>query len=193
MPNDSKSALRRSASDARLGLGAAERLRASQAVTTRLLSLPALLGARTVAVYAATAGEVDLDAYAAELRRRGARTLLPRVRGDHLDLVAVRDHLGLGPGHRGVREPVGAGVDVAALDAIVVPGVAFDPRGHRLGHGGGHYDRLLQRLRPGTVRVGVAFACQIVPMVPVEAHDEPVDVVVTEHAAYRRRSEPSPA
>ena len=66
-----------------------------------------------------------------------------------------------------------------AIDLIVVPGVAFDARGGRLGRGRGHYDATLARLRPGTARVGLCFDEQVVDRVPVEPHDVPLDVVVT--------------
>jgi 5-formyltetrahydrofolate cyclo-ligase len=78
-------------------------------------------------------------------------------------------------------------VDPAVVDAAVLPGVAFDPRGGRLGAGGGHYDRLLARLPTETTRIGVGFACQLVPHVPTEPHDQRVEVVVTEASVHRAR------
>jgi len=177
--------LRAATRAARRALSDLERHEASARVVTRLLALPELRGARTVLLYAALREEVDLAGLVAPLHERGARTLYPRVRGTSLELVAAADLLTLQLGHRGVREPVGRMVDPEVVDVAVVPGLAFDPRGGRLGGGGGHYDRLLRRFSSRTVRVGVAFDCQLVPRVPIEAHDEPVHLVVTERSVHR--------
>lgn len=170
---------------ARRALSDAERHDASVRVVARLLGLPELAGARTVLLYAALREEVDLASLVAPLHEQGARTLYPRVRGTSLDLVAAADLRTLQLGHRGVREPAGRTVDPEVVDVAVVPGLAFDPRGGRLGGGGGHYDRLLRRFPARTVRVGVAFDCQLVPRIPIEPHDEPVHLVVTERSIHR--------
>lgn len=181
----SKVPLRAATRAARRALSDDERRAASQRVVARLLALPELSAARTVLLYAALREEVDLAGLVAPLRERGARTLYPRVRGTSLDLIAAADLRTLQLGHRGVREPAGRAVDPEVVDVAVVPGLAFDPRGGRLGGGGGHYDRLLCRFPAGTLRVGVAFDCQLVPWVPIEPHDEPVHVVVTERSVHR--------
>lgn len=179
-----KTALRTSARSARRGLDPGERRRASEAAAARLLALPQVRRARSVLLYAATAEEADPSPAEAVLARRGVRLLYPRVAGERLELVAVRDPLSLTVGHRGIREPAGAGCDPGEVDVAIVPGVAFDLRGRRLGQGGGHYDRLLPGLAPGSLRVGFCFACQVVPAVPFDPHDQLVDVVVTERATY---------
>jgi 5-formyltetrahydrofolate cyclo-ligase len=181
---DRKAALRRSVRDARRALPLDERHRATAAITARLRSLPELLAVRTVLAYAATSDEVDVDPAVSEFRARGVRTLYPRVHGENLDLVPVRDLLDLVDEYRGVREPRGAPADPTTVDAVLVPGVAFDLRGWRLGQGGGHYDRLLPRIGDA-MRIGVAFACQLVPQVPHDPHDASIDVLVTERSVYR--------
>jgi 5-formyltetrahydrofolate cyclo-ligase len=181
---DRKAALRTSALSARRELTRGERQQASAAVVDRLRRLPELRGTGTVLLYAALADEVDVAGLVAPLREAGVRTLFPRVRGDDLEMVAAADLLTLTLGYRGIQEPVGPAIDPALVDAAVVPGVAFDLRGTRLGHGVGHYDRLLARLPGRCARIGVCFSCQLVPTVPREAHDQPVDVVVTERAAH---------
>jgi len=143
----------------------------------------------TVLAYAAMADELDLGPLIEALRGRGARILYPRVRGPELELAAAPDSSVLAIGHRGVREPQGPTIDPDVVDLALVPGVAFDVHGARLGHGGGHYDRLLPRLPDTCVTVGVAFACQVVPRVPLESHDRRVDVVVTEAGAHRREGD----
>ncbi|MFU8841846.1 MAG: 5-formyltetrahydrofolate cyclo-ligase [Nitriliruptoraceae bacterium] len=187
MDADAKPPLRIAARAARRSLSDAERRAASLRIVARLLALPELRGAGTVLLYAALREEVDLATAVAPLRERGVRTLFPRVRGEALDLVAAADLLTLQLGHRGVREPAGRVVDPAVVDVAVVPGVAFDPRGGRLGAGGGHYDRLLARLPADATRIGVGFTCQLVPHVPTEPHDQRVEVVVTEGGVHRAR------
>jgi 5-formyltetrahydrofolate cyclo-ligase len=180
-----KVALRASAAAARRALDRPTRAEASTAVVARLLELSSLRRARTVLLYAATRDEVDLAHLIDPLSRRGARTLFPRVRDDGLDLVATADLRTLQLGYRGIREPVGPRIGPEAVEVVVAPGLAFDPHGGRIGQGGGHYDRLLATLPETTLRIGVCFACQVVPQVPRAAHDQPVDLVVTERAIYR--------
>ncbi|MBM4052903.1 MAG: 5-formyltetrahydrofolate cyclo-ligase [Planctomycetes bacterium] len=79
----------------------------------------------------------------------------------------------------GVRAPDGATVATEAVDLVVVPGLAFDPMGHRLGRGGGHYDQFLPRLRRQVVTVGVSFDEQVVDLVPTDPHDWQLQYVVT--------------
>jgi 5-formyltetrahydrofolate cyclo-ligase len=103
----------------------------------------------------------------------GARMLvLHSVRDLTADIVA---------GHAGVPEPRPGCrvVDPSSIDAVVVPGVAFDPSGGRLGYGGGYYDRLLPLLRPGVPRIAGAFDVQVVEHVPRGPLDLVVDCVVT--------------
>jgi 5-formyltetrahydrofolate cyclo-ligase len=185
-----KSALRRAIRLARDQLSATERAVASAAAEERLWRLPELRSVRTVGLYVAHRGEVDVTGLADRVRAAGARTLLPRVVGDDLELVAGTSTSPLVAGYRGIAEPAGPSVDLEQLDVIVLPGVAFDPNGGRLGQGGGHYDRLLARLPPRTVRIGVSYACQLVPNVPREDHDLPLDVVVTDRGTYRTGARP---
>jgi 5-formyltetrahydrofolate cyclo-ligase len=179
-----KRQLRTSTLDARRRVSREERRAASAAVVERLLPMQEMQRARTVLLYAAMPEEVDLTGLVGPLRQRDVRTLFPRVRGPRLELVAASDLLTLQLGHRGVREPAGPSIDPAVVDVAVLPGAAFDPHGGRLGMGGGHYDRLLAELAEETLRIGVCFSCQVVPKVPRESHDEPVDLVITERARY---------
>jgi 5-formyltetrahydrofolate cyclo-ligase len=183
--DDLKARLRASALDARRRLTPGERRDASAAIVERLLRQPELQRPGHVLLYAAMAEEVDLAAAVGPLRERGVRTLFPRVRGVSLELVAASDLLTLQLGYRGVREPSGPRVGPEVVDVAVIPGVAFDPHGGRLGHGTGHYDRLLAQLPDECLRVGICFSGQVVPRVPRELHDEPVDVVISERARYR--------
>jgi 5-formyltetrahydrofolate cyclo-ligase len=191
---DRKRALRAAVLAARRDLTDQQRTAASSAIVGRLQRMPELRTARTVLLYAATKGEVDLGELASALAAREVRTLFPRVGADdELELVAAEVGM-LRPGYRGIQEPAGVRIDPAVVDVALIPGVAFDLAGGRLGRGGGHYDRLLARLPDQALRIGVAFACQVVPRVPRDDHDAVVDLVVTERTTYNTgaREHPTP-
>ena len=75
-------------------------------------------------------------------------------------------------------------VDVRDVDLIMVPGVAFDRRGARMGHGFGYYDKLLEHARPDSPLVALAFECQLFPEIPTQSHDVFMDKIITEQAIY---------
>lgn len=189
-PVGAKAALRARTLATRAGLTPEARAAASAEVCERLRRLPELGAARAVLAYAALTEEVAIDPLLQHLLDLGTGLFLPWVDGEDLAISRVRDlEADLGPGWRGVREPLAFRRRAARpdrLEAALVPGVAFDRQGHRLGHGGGHFDRLLARLPPGATRIGVAFAAQVVEgLLPVESHDVSVHVLVTEDAVLR--------
>ncbi len=178
-----KAALRRRILAARWALPPARRAQDSSTARGRLIGLAPLRGVRTVLGYAAFGSELNIDAWLQELADAGLGVFLPFVDRDVLAVSRVRDlRADLAPGFRGVREPLAGRRPegrIDRLDVAVVPGVAFDRFGARLGYGGGHFDRLLARLSPQTLVIGAAFDVQIVTKVPVEDHDQSVDLVVT--------------
>lgn len=180
----SKTALRGRILARREGIGAVARRRGSEALRAHLAVHPLLADAGTVIAYAATPAEVDLDALCVALTARGVRVVLPWVDGTDLHLAVVADlEADLAPGYMGVREPIPdrrQPVDPAEADVALVPGVAFDRRGGRLGYGGGHFDRLLARLAPTAAVIGVCFTDQVVDRVPTEPHDVLVGHLATE-------------
>jgi len=155
---------------------------ASESIRQSILSLPRWQDARVVAAYAALPGEPDVR----PLEWVGEKTvLLPRVDGDELVFHAVSDANQLKLGAFGVMEPdleKCQVTDPREAEIIFVPGLAFTAEGQRLGRGRGFYDRLLASLPPEVLRVGVCFAEQIVTNIPSEAHDEEVDVVLSQPA-----------
>lgn len=180
-PNPDKAALRTRLLAIRDA--AADLTAASAAVCSRLERLPELAGARVVAGYAALPAEVSVDPMVRQLLADGVVVCLPWVAGPDLILGQIEDlDTDLAPGWRGVREPLlgrRRPLRPTAVDVALVPGVGFDVAGNRLGYGGGHFDRLLPRLRRGAVAVGVCLDEQVVEALPVEAHDRPVDLIVT--------------
>jgi len=137
-------------------------------------------GLRTIAVFAALPGEVDLSELVA--RHADRCWVYPRIAGDDLIFHAVRDPAAdLVAGAFGCHEPrpTLARAAVARIDAFLCPGLAFDPHGGRLGRGRGFYDRMLAGARPDALKVGICYAKQIVPDTFQEPHDVRMDVVVS--------------
>jgi len=178
-----KRALRAEVLAARSRLPPPEREAWSLAVAERLASLPAFAAARTLALYPAMGAEVDTAEIARRALAAGKRLAWPRLepRALRLSFAACLPE-DLVPGPSGTRQPPpGApAVPLAEIDCALVPGVAFDPRGLRLGRGRGHYDATLSALPRRTARIGLAFEVQLVAAVPREAHDALLDAVVTE-------------
>lgn len=148
-------------------------------------AIPVKAGA-VVAGYAATGTEADPHAILRALERRGHAIALPAVRGAAMPLAFrawhhPQKHV---TGAFGIQQPHG-GARVLVPDVLIVPMTAFDRNGHRLGQGGGFYDRtlkLLRRCKP-ILAVGLAYAAQEVDSLAVEVHDELLDWIVTEREA----------
>ncbi len=182
-------ALRVQMREARRSLPPRQRLAAAEAVADHLQTLlPAFSQAGTIAGYWACDGELPLHPL---LTGKFPFTyLLPRLRaGKQLDFVSWRPGEGVTTNRFGIPEPAaGAGVDAPSIDVILLPLMAFDRHGHRLGSGGGYYDRTLAfslrkpRASP-TLLVGVGYALQEVSDLQTEAWDVPMDYVVTECGA----------
>ena len=188
MPAD-KREMRDAVRAARSAIGVTDRAAASAAAAMRSLSHPDVTGASAVLAYAATAEEIDPSALVLELRARGARIAYPRVCGPgELALHWVGAQEELAAGYCGIAEPGpdASQASVEDFDLVIVPGTAFDGACARLGMGGGFYDRLLGRLRPGTFTVALAYDEQIVPCVPLEGHDIALDAVFTPTRTFSR-------
>ena len=167
----------------------ARRAKLAKAMPGHAARLAAQAGALTmapgtvVAGYAALPGEADPVALLAEFARRGAVLALPRVTAKAMPLAFHRWRPGdaLAPGAFDVPEPDPAWPPVTPT-VVLVPLLAFDPAGRRLGYGGGYYDRTLAALRADhtITAVGVAYAGQEVDNLPNDAHDELLDMILTE-------------
>ncbi|GIU99526.1 MAG: hypothetical protein KatS3mg014_1142 [Actinomycetota bacterium] len=183
---EAKRALRWQVRQLRDGLPPVERADRSRRIAERVLALPELTGARTVMAFASFGSEVDTAPILRGLGERGVRVALPRIEAGEVVPVVFRPGDPLRPAALGVPEPVdGDRVPEGEIDAVVTPGVAFDRAGHRVGYGGGFYDRFLRRLRPDVPRIAVGFALQVVERVPHGEGDERVDLVVTEGEVIR--------
>ncbi len=160
----------------------------SEAACRRLARLPQLAGARCVALFASLPDEPSTRPLFEALRGQEKRCLLPRTTDAHqLEFFEVPRWDDLRPGRYGVSEPPAGSVVVrlSEADVVVVPGVAFDASGGRLGRGGGYYDRALARIERPFV-VGLGLERQVVEEVPRGELDRLVDAVVTERRVLSR-------
>jgi 5-formyltetrahydrofolate cyclo-ligase len=179
--------LRRSVLAARDALSEAECVARSTAIHRRFLALPEVRGAGLVMAFWSFGSEVATPPLLDALHARGVRVCLPRIEDGDLVAVAYEPGDQLRETSFGAREPA-AGTILAPemLDRVVTPGVAFDRFGHRIGYGGGFYDRLLRRTRRGVPRIAIAFDLQVLPQeLPVGSFDLGVDVIVTETETIR--------
>lgn len=154
---------------------------ASRRAGARLFDLEVVAGAGLVGCYMSLPGEVLTDTIMEACRRLGKDLCVPALNRAtrQYGLARVEPGTVWSAGPAGVREPADpAWVPSGQVDVIVVPGVAFDAQGGRLGHGGGHYDRMLADR--DMVPVGLAFEFQLVPQLPREAHDVPMQTILTE-------------
>jgi 5-formyltetrahydrofolate cyclo-ligase len=114
--------------------------------------------------------------------RLGKRVVVPKVSGRRLLLCELKDpDRDLAPGSFGVWEPLPHAmrpVSPKALELVIIPGLAFDRRGHRLGHGLGYFDRFLRRVPRSAARIGVCFDFQLLDHLPNRPHDQAVDRVL---------------
>jgi 5-formyltetrahydrofolate cyclo-ligase len=184
-----KAALRRQLIAARDALPPATRRELSARITPQLLALDAYRQASCVFAYMSFGSEFDTAALVTDALASGRQLCLPRVDRNtrRLELHYVENpDRDLQAGTWGIREPRAEcpPADLARIDFVLLPGVAFTPQCDRLGYGGGFYDRLIPRFASRPPLVAASFALQIRDTVPLDANDQRVDVVITEHSFY---------
>ncbi len=162
-----------------------ERRKRSKAIQRKVFRLTAFRRAKTVCCYVALPYEVQTWQMIEEMLEHGKRVVIPVMepRTKRLRLSEVRDPSAeLVPGRFGVREPRPSAfrpVRLREVDLALVPGLAFDRRGHRLGHGHGYFDRFLARLPKQTPTIGLAFRFQLLDRLPAAAHDHALQAILT--------------
>jgi 5-formyltetrahydrofolate cyclo-ligase len=192
---EAKFALRRRILAARDALAPAVREAATAAIAQGLAALPSFVAARVVALTASCRSEWGTQALIRMALAAGKTVALPRVDAPTrmLELHRVTDPVAdVAPGFQDIPEPLPgcARVAIGDVDWILVPGVAFDHTGRRLGYGGGYYDRLLPLLARAAVRAAGAYDLQLVDEVPAAPHDLAVDTIVTEVRTIALRQQP---
>jgi len=180
-----KASLRRDATARRAALDPSFRAAASAVITAAVLGRLTALRPEGIMVYAAMRDEVDPAAVTRAAIAAGIPVAYPLIDWTtrRLSPIHLRVPDRLQPGRFGVPEPPEdqrEPFDPQQLTVVLVPGLAFDRRGYRLGYGAGMYDQLFGELPATALRWGLAFAAQVVDQVPTEEHDEPLDAVVTE-------------
>lgn len=174
----------------RLAQGSAqERRAAGLRIVERLLLLPEWCRAEGVALYASLPSEPDTDLLFRRAREQGKRVFYPFLRGADrsLGFGEVEAIESLRPGSFRFREPRAVEARRLEADLLLLPGLGFDREGMRLGRGSGYYDRTLAEIGAGPLRIGLFFSWQELPRVAAEAHDERLDVVITEEETIRIR------
>lgn len=165
--------------------------RLSARVGGSLLQLEEVAASVTVMFYASFRSEVDTFAPMRQALESGIRVVLPVTKMEEKILVPrlINDiEREMKPGYCSIMEPVEAlteKVDVSEIDIVIVPGSVFDLNGGRMGYGGGYYDRFLAHPNCTALRVGLCFELQIVKDLPLEPHDQLLDILVTEKKVYR--------
>lgn len=177
-----KQMFRRQCLAVRRSLSEEKRRQKSAEIGAKLAQNGAFLGTKTVLSYLASPEEVDLTAFHDWAKTRGIRVAYPiSERGGQMVAAIPDNETAIAPGLYGIRSPIrerSTVVDPAEIDVVIVPCVGFDRQGHRLGHGGGYYDRYLPRCT-NACTILVAFAEQELAEVPVEAHDVTISEVIT--------------
>lgn len=156
-----------------------ERMRAAEDVFARLEQTAAFILAERILMYHSLPDELSTRSF---LKKWGGRKrfFLPRVNGVNLDILPYDEsRLELGSFH--IEEPTGNDVvDPSEIELMIIPAVAYDRSGNRLGRGKGFYDRLLGEVK--ATKIGVGYSFQLIDDIPVEPHDVPVDIVITQDA-----------
>jgi 5-formyltetrahydrofolate cyclo-ligase len=158
-----------------------DRARANDAIFHHVMSHPVVTQSQVICSYVSLAEEVDTTIVIDALITGGKTVVVPKVQPDmQLGLFAIESIRALSRGAVGILEPhkTDVRIDKKAVDCFFIPGIGFDRQGNRLGWGKGYYDRLLSGI--SAPKIGLAFACQILPRVPHESYDIVMTEIVTE-------------
>jgi 5-formyltetrahydrofolate cyclo-ligase len=176
-----KATLRRRQVAARAAMPNSIRNVSSRLIRDHVLEMPEVTSAGTIAAYYSVGTEPDTRGLIFALWKRGSYVVLPVLLPDgDLDWASYEGPESLAPGPRGVLQPVepvrGIGT-IARADVVLVPALAVDVRGRRLGRGGGSYDRALARVGPQVPTIALLYDSELLPSVPAEEHDQSVRAV----------------
>lgn len=168
------------------------RLKKDNMIMDKVLSSPDFEKANTILYFASFRSEVATLPHIEEALKRGKRIVLPKV--DNIErrliLYEILDTKEIKPGFMGIPEPEAVPErqrDINDVDLVIMPGVAFDPDGNRLGYGAGYYDKLLAGLRRDIPLIAIAYEEQIVNALPSEDHDVRVNKIVTDKRVIQVR------
>jgi len=183
---EKKSEIRRKTSANRKRLSEEARTEKSKAITEFLFDFANFREARTVLFYMASGSEVGTEDMIRKALEFEKVVALPWVdeKEERIIPLKVDDlHRDVKTGYKGIGEPIPQQckeIPVGSIELAIIPGIAFDERGGRIGHGTGFYDRFIPDLDVTTRKVALAFECQIVSQIPMEPHDRYIDIIITE-------------
>lgn len=158
----------------------------SRIIREKLNSLPEFKKSKNILIYASFNNEVDTKILISELlENKEKNVLIPFVEKNNpvLQLSVLNNLDDLEPKTFGILEPKKDKIknfDINKLDLVIVPGIAFDKNGHRIGYGYGYYDRFLGKLGRKAKKIGLCYDFQLIDKIPEEKHDVPMDFIVTE-------------
>lgn len=157
----------------------------STSLLDKLIDHPRFKEAQTVLLYYSLLDEVRTHEFVERISQE-KQVVLPVVTGDELELRRYSGKTDLKKGSFGIDEPTGEIVtDFSSIDVAIIPGVGFDKHGNRLGRGKGYYDRLLPKLQ--SYNIGVCFSFQVLPEIPTESFDRPMDEVWTQEGCISEK------
>ena len=184
---EKKSEIRQTTLALRDGLSGKKRAKKSLEIMDRLFDFANFLEAKTVLFYMNVNSEVATDTMIRKAMEYEKGIVLPWVDRKEKQIVSFRIEdmdKDVQPGYLNIPEPIPHRCKVMPfehIDLAIMPGIAFDERGGRIGHGTGFYDRVIPKLDVTTRKVALAFECQIVPQIPMEPHDRYTDIIITEN------------
>ena len=173
-----KRALRREIAAQKRALSPAQIEAASADLTAQLLAHPLFRAARSLYAYLSYNQEVRTVPMLEQALRDGKKVAVPKCYGDEMKFIYLDDLTKVSKGYAGIPEPIAdepVAHDETAL--VLMPGLAFDPQGHRIGYGGGFYDKFLSR-EPNHPTLALCYDFQMLPHLDTEEHDIPVDTVL---------------
>lgn len=175
-----KEDIRQQCRHARQTMDSQQRQYEQQHIDQKILRILTEYPERSIVVYAAMSDECSCDAICETLWKQGEQVYMPKVLAQRtLTWHKVSDARELKQGRYGIRDPITPAVGFPAECLLFVPGLAFTRSGQRLGMGGGFYDQVLADLDQNSLSIGLAWSCQIVESLPMEAHDQSVKKVFT--------------
>ncbi|MDP2156411.1 MAG: 5-formyltetrahydrofolate cyclo-ligase [Nitrospirota bacterium] len=158
-------------------------------IEERLFLLTEFKTAKTIFFFASFRSEVDTFGMIRMSLEAGKRVLLPRVQGQDIGLYEIKGLDELVPGYMKIPEPSvltdDRKVTINDVDAIIIPGAAYDEAGNRIGYGGGFYDRLLAQIQRPVPVIAPTYEEQVIDSVPAEPHDRKVSIIITDSREIR--------
>jgi 5-formyltetrahydrofolate cyclo-ligase len=181
---DAKENLRKKILQIRDAIPKALRDSKSRTISEYVTGLPEFKNAKTVMCFSSIGSEPDTAPILASILESGKNLVLPKVlkKNKRIAAYVVKKSGDLTPGVWGILEPNEhcQKADISTIDMVIVPGIAFDPDGGRLGYGGGYYDRFIETLDANIYLLGIAFREQIIERIPMESHDKYMNKVLTD-------------